>query len=123
MLHVVLFQPEIPPNTGNIIRLCANTGTQLSLIAPLGFDLEDRKLRRAGLDYREFAKIEVFECLAEFSCKFHPSELFAFSTRGRKLHSDAKYSNGNANCTNIILIERSTEYILVDNLHAWGVSM
>ena len=96
MLHVVLYQPEIPPNTGNIIRLCANTGTQLSLIAPLGFDLEDRKLRRAGLDYREFAQIEVFECLDEFSCKFRPSELFAFSTHGRKLHSDAKYSNGSA---------------------------
>ncbi|MDG1988137.1 MAG: tRNA (cytidine(34)-2'-O)-methyltransferase [Halieaceae bacterium] len=96
MLHVVLYQPEIPPNTGNIIRLCANTDTQLSLIAPLGFDLEDRKLRRAGLDYREFAQIEVFECLDEFSYKFHPSELFAFSTHGKKLHSDAKYSNGNA---------------------------
>ena len=96
MLHVVLYQPEIPPNTGNIIRLCANTGTQLSLIAPLGFDLEDRKLRRAGLDYREFSQIEVFECLDEFSQKFHPSELFAFSTRGKNLYSDAKYSNGNA---------------------------
>tara|TARA_A100001011_G_scaffold212216_1_gene220414 strand:- start:350 stop:814 length:465 start_codon:yes stop_codon:yes gene_type:complete len=96
MLHVVLYQPEIPPNTGNIIRLCANTGTQLSLIAPLGFDLEDRKLRRAGLDYREFSQIEVFECLDEFSKKFYPSELFAFSTRGKNLYSDAKYSNGNA---------------------------
>jgi len=96
MLHVVLYQPEIPPNTGNIIRLCANTGTQLSLIAPLGFDLDDRKLRRAGLDYREFSHIEVFECLDDFSHKFHPSELFAFSTRGKKLHSDAKYSNDNA---------------------------
>jgi len=96
MLHVVLYQPEIPPNTGNIIRLCANTGTQLSLIAPLGFDLEDRKLKRAGLDYREFAKVEVFQCLDEFSAKFRPSALFAFSTYGKRLHADAIFSSGNA---------------------------
>ena len=61
MLKVVLYEPEIPPNTGNIIRLCANTGCELHLIRPLGFDLEDRKLRRAGLDYREFADLQVTE--------------------------------------------------------------
>ena len=60
MLMVVLYQPEIPPNTGNIIRLCANTGCSLHLIEPLGFDLEDRKMRRAGLDYREFAEVRLY---------------------------------------------------------------
>ena len=59
MLHVVLFEPEIPPNTGNIIRLCANTGFQLHLIEPLGFKLEDKSLRRAGLDYHEWARLQV----------------------------------------------------------------
>ncbi|HVV97675.1 MAG TPA: TrmH family RNA methyltransferase, partial [Rhodanobacteraceae bacterium] len=58
-MHVVLFQPEIPPNTGNVIRLCANTGAALHLVRPLGFDLDDKKLRRAGLDYHEFARIAV----------------------------------------------------------------
>ena len=96
MLHIVLYQPEIPPNTGNIIRLCANTGTKLSLIAPLGFDLEDRKLRRAGLDYREFAEVEVFQKLEDFTNRFMPSELFAFSTYGKLAHSNATFSKGNA---------------------------
>ena len=59
MLDIVLYQPEIPPNTGNIIRLCANTGFRLHLIKPLGFDLDDKKLRRAGLDYREFQSLKV----------------------------------------------------------------
>ena len=63
MFHVVLFEPEIPPNTGNIIRLCANTGSALHLIAPLGFSLEEKRLRRAGLDYREFAEISVHQDL------------------------------------------------------------
>ena len=66
MLKIVLFQPEIPPNTGNIIRLCANTGCSLHLIEPLGFDLEDKKMRRAGLDYREFADVQLYPDLASF---------------------------------------------------------
>ncbi|MDH5377300.1 MAG: tRNA (uridine(34)/cytosine(34)/5-carboxymethylaminomethyluridine(34)-2'-O)-methyltransferase TrmL, partial [Gammaproteobacteria bacterium] len=61
MFHVVLYQPEIPPNTGNIIRLCANSGCKLHLIGPLGFELEDKRLRRAGLDYREWADVRVYE--------------------------------------------------------------
>ncbi len=96
MLHVVLYEPEIPPNTGNIIRLCANTGTQLSLIAPLGFELDDKKLRRAGLDYGEFAEVNVFGSLDEFSIKIMPSALYAFSTHGKRIHSEAKFSKGNA---------------------------
>ena len=73
-VHVVLFQPEIPPNTGNVIRLCANTGAALHLVKPLGFDLDDKKLRRAGLDYHEYARIAVHDDLAAFLSKFggHP---------------------------------------------------
>jgi len=96
VLHIVLYQPEIPPNTGNIIRLCANTGAQLSLITPLGFDLEDSKLKRAGLDYREFSKVQVFSSLDEFISKNKPSELFAFSTHGKTCHSDVNFARGNA---------------------------
>ena len=66
MFHIVLYEPEIPPNTGNIIRLCANTGSQLHLIEPLGFDLNDKKLRRAGLDYKEFAAVQTYACFADF---------------------------------------------------------
>ncbi len=80
MLHVVLYQPEIPPNTGNAIRLCANTGAGLHLIRPLGFDLDHAKLRRAGLDYREFAQVNVHESLTEFLAALQPVRLFALST-------------------------------------------
>ena len=66
MLNIVLYQPEIPPNTGNIIRLCANTGFKLHLIEPLGFDLDDKKLRRAGLDYREFQSLQVHASWATY---------------------------------------------------------
>ena len=82
MLHIVLFEPEIPPNTGNIIRLCANTGYQLHLIEPLGFDLDDKKLRRAGLDYSEFAKVEVHTSLSAFYQAVNYNRLFAISTKG-----------------------------------------
>ena len=67
MFNIVLYQPEIPPNTGNIMRLCANTGCRLHLIEPLGFDLEEKKLRRAGLDYREFAEVRLYPDLETFS--------------------------------------------------------
>ncbi|MGA7296569.1 MAG: TrmH family RNA methyltransferase, partial [Rhodanobacteraceae bacterium] len=79
MLHVILYQPEIPPNTGNVIRLCANTGAHLHLIRPLGFELDDKRMRRAGLDYHEYAHIAVHDsydaCLAALDSK----RLFAFS--------------------------------------------
>ena len=77
MFHVVLYEPEIPPNTGNIIRLCANTGAQLHLIHPLGFDLDSKKLRRAGLDYHEFAEILQHDSLE--ACLFPISELLHLS--------------------------------------------
>lgn len=81
-MQVVLFQPEIPPNTGNVIRLCANTGAALHLIAPLGFDLDHAKLRRAGLDYHEFARVSVHPDLASWRAAHPSARLLAFSTRG-----------------------------------------
>ncbi|WP_163831035.1 tRNA (uridine(34)/cytosine(34)/5-carboxymethylaminomethyluridine(34)-2'-O)-methyltransferase TrmL [Spartinivicinus ruber] len=96
MLHIVLFEPEIPPNTGNIIRLCANTGYQLHLIEPLGFDLDDKKLRRAGLDYSEFAKLAVHKSLAGFCQSVNVNRLFAISTKGSTLHTDVQYEPNDA---------------------------
>jgi tRNA (cytidine/uridine-2'-O-)-methyltransferase len=84
MVHVVLYEPEIPPNTGNIIRLCANTGSALHLIRPLGFELDDRRLRRAGLDYREFAAVTVHDSLQGFVSVTRPDRCWALSTRGRR---------------------------------------
>ena len=84
MLDVVLYQPEIPPNTGNIIRLCANTGAALHLIKPLGFDLSDRELKRAGLDYHEFASIQVHNDYSDCRRSLAPKPFYLFSTRGKK---------------------------------------
>ncbi|HTV86248.1 MAG TPA: tRNA (cytidine(34)-2'-O)-methyltransferase [Dyella sp.] len=96
MLHVILFRPEIPPNTGNVIRLCANTGASLHLVRPLGFELDDARLKRAGLDYHEYARVAVHDhldaCLAAIG---HP-RVFAFSTRGRTRHVDARFGEGDA---------------------------
>ncbi len=96
MIHTVLFQPEIPPNTGNIIRLCANSGSQLHLIEPLGFEFDDKRLRRAGLDYHEFAEVKLYPSLTAFIDKVAPARLFACTTKGTKLYSEAKYQNGDA---------------------------
>jgi tRNA (cytidine/uridine-2'-O-)-methyltransferase len=91
MFHVVLYQPEIPPNTGNIIRLCANTGSRLHLIKPLGFELDDKKLRRAGLDYREWASVEVYESLEDFKVLIKPNRIWALSTRGSSRYNEVSY--------------------------------
>jgi tRNA (cytidine/uridine-2'-O-)-methyltransferase len=90
-MHVVLYQPEIPPNTGNVIRLCANTGARLHLIRPLGFELDDRRLRRAGLDYHEFTTVAVHATLADCLEQAQPRTVYAFSTRGRRGYSDVAY--------------------------------
>lgn len=82
MIRIVLFQPEIPGNTGNIIRLCANTGAALHLIRPLGFDLDDRKLRRAGLDYHEWADLQVHDTLQACLDRLAPARVFAMTTKG-----------------------------------------
>ena len=96
MLHIVLFEPEIPPNTGNIIRLAANTGCRLHLIEPLGFALDDRQLRRAGLDYREWADIETYRDLADFLARGAPARLFAFSTRAGRCYTEVEFGAGDA---------------------------
>ena len=96
MFHIVLFEPEIPANTGNIIRLCANTGTQLHLIHPLGFDMDDKKLRRAGLDYHEFSDVKEYNDLDEFIEKVKPERMFGISTKGTKFVHDIDYKEGDA---------------------------
>jgi tRNA (cytidine/uridine-2'-O-)-methyltransferase len=96
MFHVVLYQPEIPPNTGNIIRLCANTGSALHLIHPLGFELEDRKLRRAGLDYGEWATLREHASLQAFIETVRPLRLWAVSTRGTCTYTEPHYEAGDA---------------------------
>jgi len=96
MFSLILFQPEIPPNTGNIIRLCANTGTALHLVEPLGFDLDERRLRRAGLDYREFAEVRVHDCLESCLAATGQPRVFAFSTRATTIYTDAAFRAGDA---------------------------
>lgn len=96
MLDVLLFQPEIAPNTGNVIRLCANTGARLHLIRPLGFELDDAKLRRAGLDYHEFAPLTVHEDLDAALAGRDLSRVFAFSTRARLRFDVVVYREGDA---------------------------
>src|SRR3569832_2701254 len=94
MFHVVLYQPEIPPNTGNVIRLCANTGAALRLIRPLGFELDDARLRRAGLDYHEYARVQVHARFGDFIIAVQPPRLVHCSTRGRTRYSDVHYQAG-----------------------------
>jgi tRNA (cytidine/uridine-2'-O-)-methyltransferase len=96
MFHVILYQPEIPPNTGNIIRLCANTGCRLHLIKPLGFTLEDKQLLRAGLDYHEFASVRVHDTLPDCLSVFDPVRVFALSTKGSQAFHQVRYRPGDA---------------------------
>ncbi|MFT6920782.1 MAG: tRNA (cytidine/uridine-2'-O-)-methyltransferase [Cognaticolwellia sp.] len=94
MLDVVLFQPQIPPNTGNIIRLCANTGFRLHLIEPLGFDLEDKKLRRAGLDYHEFAALKRHANYQSFIESEQPKRILAVTTKSTSYYGDISFQSG-----------------------------
>ena len=96
MFHIVLYEPEIPPNTGNIIRLCANTGSRLHLIEPLGFEMDDRKLRRAGLDYREFASVQLHAGLDRFLADVKPNRLWPCSTRGQQRYDQVAFQPGDA---------------------------
>ena len=96
MMNIVLFEPEIPPNTGNIMRLAANTGFKLHLIRPLGFELDDKQLRRAGLDYREWADVNTYENYDEFIISFEFNDLYAFTTKAQKTYSEAAFRPGDA---------------------------
>jgi tRNA (cytidine/uridine-2'-O-)-methyltransferase len=92
MFHIVLFEPEIPPNTGNIIRLCANTGAQLHLVKPLGFSLEDAQLKRAGLDYHEYATLQVHEDWATCKAALAGKRMLALTTKGSKRYTDISFT-------------------------------
>ena len=94
MLDVVLFQPQIPPNTGNIIRLCANSGFRLHLIEPLGFDFDDKKLRRAGLDYHEFAAIKRHKNFDAFVEQEQPKRILAITTKATNYYGDVNFTSG-----------------------------
>jgi tRNA (cytidine/uridine-2'-O-)-methyltransferase len=96
MLHVVLFEPEIPPNTGNVIRLCANTGATLHLVKPLGFSLDDKSLRRSGLDYHDLVSVKVHSGLDACLEELAGARVFAVETGGRHCYSDLEYRAGDA---------------------------
>lgn len=96
MFHVVLYEPEIPPNTGNIIRLCANTGARLHLIHPLGFFLDDKRLQRAGLDYRECSTLREHANLDAFLAMIQPPRLFALTTKGGRIYANTRFQAGDA---------------------------
>ncbi len=95
-IHIVLFEPEIPPNTGNVIRLCANTGATLHLIEPLGFSPTDSKLKRAGLDYHDWARVHIHKDFASFQRDIAPNRLFVCETVGTQLYIEPQYQAGDA---------------------------
>jgi tRNA (cytidine/uridine-2'-O-)-methyltransferase len=115
MLHIVLYEPEIPANTGNIIRLCANTGAKLHLIKPLGFDLDDKKLRRAGLDYHEWVAVSVHDSLTAFFAEVQPLRTFALTTKGRRIVQEVNFQVGDA-----LLFGPETRGLPADVLEALG---
>ncbi len=96
MFNIVLFEPEIPPNTGNIIRLCANTGANLHLIHPLAFDMDEKSLRRAGLDYIDQSFVHHYENYRDYLEKSKPASLYAISTKGKQHYSDCTFKNGDS---------------------------
>lgn len=94
MFHIALFEPEIPPNTGNIIRLCANTGSTLHLVEPLGFSLDDKRMKRAGLDYHEYAQVQLHPTLKQLTAAFARDRIFACSTKGRQRYDQIHFRPG-----------------------------
>lgn len=96
MLHVILHHPEIPPNTGNTIRLCANSGAALHLVRPLGFELDDARLRRAGLDYHEYAQVNVHVDWQTCLATLQPVRVFAFTKHATRRHTDVQFADGDA---------------------------
>jgi|TARA_B100000959_G_scaffold287209_2_gene370124 tRNA (cytidine/uridine-2'-O-)-methyltransferase len=96
MINIVLVNPEIPPNTGNIIRLCANTGYYLHLIKPIGFDLNDKQLKRAGLDYHDIAKVKIHDNLNEFIKTINPKRILATTSKVSKSYTTIKFNKNDA---------------------------
>ncbi len=96
MFNIVLFEPQIPPNTGNIIRLCANTGAHLHLIHPLGFDMDEKSLRRAGLDYIDLSIVHHYDNFKDYLEKNASNSLYAISTKGTKQYSNCDFSDGDS---------------------------
>jgi len=94
MFNIVLFEPEIPPNTGNIIRLASNSGCQLHLVEPLGFSLDEKSLRRAGLDYHQYSSLQTYESWQDFLSKKDEGEIYAFSTKSETRYTDISYKIG-----------------------------
>ena len=94
MFNIVLFEPEIPPNTGNIIRLASNSGCQLHLVEPLGFSLDEKSLRRAGLDYHQYSSLQTYTNWQEFLTKKDKGKIYAFSTKGKTKYTDITYAEG-----------------------------
>jgi tRNA (cytidine/uridine-2'-O-)-methyltransferase len=94
LYHIVLVEPEIPPNTGNIARTCAATGTHLHLVKPLGFDIDDRTVKRAGLDYWPFVRLTVHESLEDFFAEYNGAPMYFVSTRGKRIYTDIDYEEG-----------------------------
>ncbi|MEN8114838.1 MAG: tRNA (cytidine(34)-2'-O)-methyltransferase [Actinomycetota bacterium] len=111
MFHVVLHRPEIAPNTGNLMRLCVNTGNLLHLIRPLGFDLDDARLRRAGLDYREYADVSVHETFDGFLDGVQPERVFAFTQHAQTLYTTIGYEDGD-----VLLLGRESDGLPADVL-------
>jgi tRNA (cytidine/uridine-2'-O-)-methyltransferase len=96
LFHIILYEPEIPPNTGNIIRLSANTGFEVHLIEPLGFKVDDKSLKRAGMDYLKKTDFQVWISLAECLNTLDPQNIYTVSTKGKSIYSDLTYSQGDA---------------------------
>jgi tRNA (cytidine/uridine-2'-O-)-methyltransferase len=119
MLNLVLFEPEIPNNTGAIIRLCANMGASLHLIKPLGFEMSDKKLRRAGLDYKELTCVKEYENFAHYLEAAKPKRLFAVSSKAKVLYTDVNYQAGDA-----LLFGRETRGLPDEILHNYiGITL
>lgn len=117
MFHVVLWRPEIPPNTGNLMRLTVNTGCRLHLIEPLGFDIDDARLRRAGLDYREFADVTTHASFEAFLDHAEPTRVFAFTQHAETLYTDITYESDD-----VLLFGRESDGLSDDVLASGAVT-
>ena len=113
-MHIVLYQPEIPPNTGNIIRICANTGASLHLIRPLGFDWDDKRMRRAGLDYHDFTRVTLHDSLAACEQQLHTNRWFAMTTKGSRNFAEVAF-----NAQDVLLFGPETRGLPDELLARW----